>query len=254
MSGPSESSAPGSPDERRLELSDDLADGLREIVKRWNDRLTPERLSISEAYRQGRVSLVLYLKCSGSIGSGDFNTTRRGDLKNEVTPDALAVIKAHSENTSDGHDRNQQFVFIDNVEFVEDGEGTIASDIRVWPHDVNDKRSDVGRPTSVFWSPRDGSYHILPRFPEREPGVSGLSAVEGASGFPPEVVHRRVEIVNDVPDNQRGDARQSWGRDFERGFAGARIRLDPKAVEVTLGEGGESSMQILDVLVGPFDL
>ena len=110
MTGPLEPTSSDAFRERRLELFNDLADSLREIVKRWNDRLTPERLSIPEAYRKGRVSLVLYLKCSCGVRPGDFDTTGSGDFKNDIAPDAVAIIEAHSVDSRHRHDRNQQLV------------------------------------------------------------------------------------------------------------------------------------------------
>jgi hypothetical protein len=52
---------------RLLDCFHGARDQLRELIQRWDNRLTLERLSIAEQYREGRLAAVLKLELGGRL-------------------------------------------------------------------------------------------------------------------------------------------------------------------------------------------
>ena len=105
---------------RVLELLNDAADGIREIVQCWNDRLTPQRLVISEDYIKGGVSLVLYLESAVGVRPDIEGAPGGVDLEGDIVvgPIALTVLNAHTYNHNIRQNRNQKAAFVGHVQNV----------------------------------------------------------------------------------------------------------------------------------------
>jgi hypothetical protein len=145
---------------------------------------------------------------------------------------------------------NDQQMFICDVEVMETAKRVIPSSVRL--HVVDDG-GNYGRRRSLYKSTIDGRYHFISRIPERE-----LSVVDGlicpAGYFSGGEVETRSEVVNCVPEDERHTFGHRNRGTFKKALSGIRITLKFKTVEVTLEERIKNFVQVLDVLIGPFDL
>ena len=114
-----------------LECIHDARDQLGELIQRWDDRLTLERLSMAEQYSENRLSVTLNLNISGRKAcyvqySAIANSKSAVSERN--VPD-FCVDVADASNRCDGY---QEPVLIDNIKTVESAEGIIPSFVRLY--------------------------------------------------------------------------------------------------------------------------
>jgi hypothetical protein len=228
----------------------DARDELRELMERWDNSLTLEHLNILEKYRQGRLFIALHLNIAGYSGYACFSSeyAPHGVVSDLYVPDGH-LSKGQSK---DGHGRYNQMVFVNNVQMVESEQGIIPSS--VWLYDILDEGDNIGR-DSLYCSLSNGLYTFLPCLPKREIRVSRGSAAAQAHKLIGDVIETGAQVMDDIANNQ-GDFIRCLSGHFEHQgrFSCLRILLDVKTVSVRLSKCGEHVIELLDVLIGPFDL
>ena len=239
-----------------LEYDEDLRNKPRELMHRWDNRITLETLSIPKYYRKGRLALILELESDGLITHMHYSVLGDGKraighssrvLPSDVDPRGDMV------HVSDSNCRHQEHVFIQNVQTVQCKEDLIPSRVRVWSYHVSKQRNDIARVPQYSLTER--VYKFIPVLEELE-----LSPVSGSTSsefhdFVVGDVQSGSEIVNSVSDEQRHNAGNLFGglklKDLSSGI---RIFLEFRTANILLKEGIDSIVKINDVLIGPFDL
>lgn len=133
---------------------------LRQLMERWDNRLSTERLSFCEEYRKGRLTLVLKFKdrVGVDIGYAEFSAVR--DPDGTVVHMRTAEFERHAVEFGDRNDRNQQVMLVGDVQIVESPEGVIPSLVRL---DLVNYGADYSRGRHLHFSTLDGSFHFLSR-------------------------------------------------------------------------------------------
>lgn len=236
--------------ESLLKLSDNIRDGLREIVERGNARFAPKRAVTRKDYLTGKahiswgVSLVasgrryeLSFLVKAVEGAGDIDAW-------PPIPEAGGDSDLH--RTGDGND---QAVFIYEVQIMDCAQGRVPSWVRVQvSHDLH---SDwTGFPDILF----QPFFQIVSGPGKREMSVFDCLSLRARNGRD-EVIQSGSQIVDGVANNERELSRSgSPLRDVVAVSLCFEIRLLPDSVWVAAKEMGGLAFQVRDVAIRPLDL
>jgi len=235
---------------RLLDCLHDARNELRELMQHWDNRLTLENLSLAEQYREGRLSVALECKLAGHPHYIQFSALTDGER---------AIGERHHTSRSrdvrqgrDGNNRNTSEVFVGYVQTVQDPDGiTIPSFVRLY--DVPNQGNEIGT-SSLYFSALKGGYQFVAGLPHRELDVVGRT-VRVVHDFEGYVIKNRSQVVEGVSENGGNIYRQQLGLlKLQKVTSSLRILLDVKTAKVRLEEDVKLSLQLLDVLIGPFDL
>ena len=237
-------------DIRFLELLYDSRDVLLQIQERWDNRLGgAEVISFAEEYSKGRLSIVCYMELGGSGERIKFPTI--ADYKSRINDFIIVVIMcAHTSQLSDRNNWEQQPMLVNDVQMVKTPQGVIPS--FVWLNYIDDQVENV-LPGHLYFSTVDGFYNFTSSITDREIGIPVWDIPGHSNNLTGHNVQGGTQIVDDITNNQRN---LSWKRiGIEReDVVPSGIFVDMQTVEVSFKECSKTSLNLLDVLVGPFDL
>lgn len=222
----------------------DNSEGLsREAPKRRHYVNSLQRCSLAEGYLKSDLSVVLKLGLQSnnlSVGIGSC----QGDI--ESVDRSVFVLQFHAANSSYCKHWNEQKMFIVNVESAEGQNIPIPSLVRF--HFIDDK---VDERTGYFFSLQSG----LKVF-SRLLGKNGKFAVIGDSWQhpTPRDIKSAIEIVDCIAHNQCDIGAECAVSKAIVEELFPRVSVDVQAGAVSVRRGAESLVDILDVLIGPFDL
>jgi len=241
----------GKPD--ALEAIESAADEMRQISKRWQDRATVERHTVAENYAEGRLSLIcdLHILVPDTGVDGAAGRMEGPFRYHEVFCTAVFAV-----NVPDIHHvfpSDQQPVLILDVENVQSPEG-FSSASRVWLYPLHDVIDDCFGGL-LFQSSIDGDYKFVPRFVKGKLGEPVSTSQRRELHIANGKVESARKIVNRVPDDQKNVFRNSLiSTDLEKAISGLRIIIDQNTVRAAFVEVSGLQVEIIDVLIGPFDL
>lgn len=236
-----------------------LIDSYDKAAKEWHDISTRYRCTFAEDYCRGAIALVYQLKIS---------TVRRsehdwpGEERFGLGGKSLALFVLHHQ-TSDLINlrlRGKEPVLVRNVELVEMVEGfSLPSLVRLYFVKKFIRDPEEG---FEFQSVLDKSFQLSPVWIYRKPGpvfvfAGQVGAGDRLSPLPPSIVQSGVEIVQRVSEDESELIRQGCNRsDLDKLVSRFRIILDDDRVRTGIApeEGSRLSVEIRDVLVGPFNL
>lgn len=235
---------------------DSAANEMREIAQRWQNRLSAERHTIAENYAEGRLSLI----CDLNILAPDARVDRDARMNHCPLSDsevfASAIFTVDGPNVCNIFLRNQEPVLVFNVETVKSpNRFSYPSLVRLYRiHDEFEYQFGSPLPL-LFQSAIDGVYKFIPGRADRKVSVRVPSS--GCIEF--DVAHREIESTSEVVDRIADSEKHSvWGdlihADLKDAISSLRIVLDQNTVRVSLGEFSRLQVEVVDVLVGPFDL
>ena len=235
-----------------LECLDYARDELRELMQRWDDRLTAQGLSLVKAYVKGRCSVALYLDIGTGSERAYVNYSATTDDESTARERYTADPRIDVSECGNGRYRYQQSVLIRNVETVKCVDGVIPSFVRLYG--IDDQIDDVG-PGDLYLSAIYGVHKFLPRISKRKVRPS----IRGSSGerydLASQEIESRTQIVDRVPDNERNFAWHGLGLlELDNVLARVEIFLNAETAEVRIQEIGEHPIKLVDMLIGPFDL
>ena len=233
-----------------LNCLDGARDELRQLMQRWDNRLTLERLTFAERYREGRLAVALELEFAGHRQHIYF--TACVDSKGAIGECRRSCTTVDVRQRGNADNRRQPEMFVTDIQAVQDEDGiTIPSLVRLY--DVEDQSNDIGA-SHLYLSAIKGGFQFLPVGTDWELDV--FRAAPGAfDEFDRHVVKHGAKVMEDVAKPQL-DFIGYWLRHCERQDVNARIRivLDRQTVRIRLQEFGELPIKLVDVLIGPFDL
>jgi hypothetical protein len=232
-----------------------IAGELRQLMERWNNRLTPKGLAVLKEYIEGRLKIALELEISGQVvGYTYLSVAINQDRTLLHDEGAVGSVEAQvNESASGAVDRRDEHVLVNNVGIVQCAQGLIPS-IAEGPYFINQHK---GHPTpdSLFKSTMNGVYKFLPIVSKRQTIPSGGHM----SSLSDHVTHQNVqgcsEIVNSVPNDQGNLPRWRLSDlDYKLILSGISIFLDRESAKVSLEVIHDQRVKVADVLLGPFDL
>jgi hypothetical protein len=195
-----------------------------ELVERFKNGLTLERRSWSEAYAQGRMSLVVYLNWPKECLGGRKPISGR---KPKVGALSALIFHFHSESMGLVNCRQNQAMLVDTIKLRKLPQPKLTSAVRLYV--VDNERCEGGEGRfyrSVAWALR---YYVVPRFAEWQG-----DPVHAGNGDD-DVVESGSQIVNGIPDYQRN---AGWelcsGDDLDTLCSGLEIILDDQSCEVRI--------------------
>lgn len=233
---------------RFLNCLHDAHDELSQLVQRWNAGFSLKR-SLVEQYREHRLSVVQKFKCGRRFQYAEFSSA--DDFEG-------AIIKGHtaspSVDMSEGYNRHhwyQQQMFVSDVQIVQGAEGIIPSLVRL---DLVEDCGDDILARNLYLSTIDGRFHFLSRLANGKLDVVGRATCT-ADDFAGHEIEGGSKVVQCIANDQ-GQAFGQWcdNAELQRVLTGSRIFLDAESVKVSLNEGVQFGIQLVDVLIGPFDL
>jgi hypothetical protein len=212
-----------------------------ELVERFKNGIALERCSWSEAYAQGRLSLVMYFKWPEKRLGG-----RKPIADCEPGGKAVAalVFKFCAEQMGLIGRRQNQAMLVDTIKLGKLPQPKLTSMVRLYL--VNDERREV-RDGVFYRSVMCGlQYYVVPRFAHRQ------GHPVNAGNCDHDVVERGSQVMNRISDNQR-DA--GWklcnADDLDALCAGVEIILNGQSCEVRIQKGAVLFDKLVDVALGP---
>src|SRR5262245_19063234 len=142
-----------------FETLDRLKGEFGELVERFKNRVTLERCSWSEAYAQGRISLVLYFNWPNERLGG---RKLLGGREPNVGARSALVFHFHSESMGLVNCRQDQAMLVDTIKLRKLPQPKLTSVVRLYLVDNERCEGGEGR---LYRSVMCGlRYYVLPRF------------------------------------------------------------------------------------------
>jgi len=147
--------------------------------------------------------------------------------------------------------RNQEFVFVHDVELVKVVEEfSVSSTVRLYDVQKSVCYSDDGL---LLFSLTEERYKMVTIDTNRKVLFEPFSGI-ATDNFPPRKIKSTSEVVESVSDDKSEAVWHGLSRrDLNRIISGFSIRLDGDRVTTTLEEFSAAPIKIADVLVGPFE-
>jgi hypothetical protein len=230
-------------------------DEMRDLMKRWNERLTVGEFSLADKYIEGRLYLTFELRAGGKLFRAHFG--RVGEVS-RVFP--LADHVPHVErDPSHGIHRKKHPVLIDNIEFVKNAQGRIPS--VAWIYEIDE---NLAQPLSIGSSDSCGVlqfsiinsvYEVLPIPTDREVEFFDERVrIEGKNGADPSMIEGASQIMDGIAEQQINACRDLLAHltlDLDHSDAG--ILLGADSIHISIGVGSDLPTQITNIFIGPLD-
>jgi hypothetical protein len=226
-----------------LESLDESLDKFRELMKRWNERLTFGSLKMDKRFEAGNLRILIPFR--------EVHGFKRGIIVLEpvVPVESIAV----AENV--GTNCYQSPVLVDVVRFMKSPERIIPASVRL---EFIDELHSSWFNESLYFSTSEG-FITLERFANRERNLSQNCVACVGIGDQSKVVHHMVEGASEVLQNVPGNGKHIEVDDREF----SEVRLALSKFRILLGDSNmsvgvpvslRSRFEFSEVLFGPFDL
>lgn len=222
---------------------------LAQFGNNWQTRYPEDRLTNAENYRQGRHALVYHLHFAAMPKVDTSGVSSAEVFRPDFELNAIAVLTSNRLNPADLYLRDQEPVFVGNVEVMY-GVDRIAvpSLIRLYLVEEFPAYCDEG---CLFWSAIDELCKMLSGWEDRKVNFSFYEGV-GSGQLKPGEIESRREIVDSIAKDQGKIVGDRFCRnDLERFAAGFRVSLHNDAVDTAFAELPDAEVKIVDVLFGP---
>ncbi len=234
---------------RSLQDSNDLANLRVEAKQRRDDLLTLRQCSLSERYLESELSVVLDLTVQGNSRSVGAGTNQHYGVSGNLP---IFMLQFHALNPNDREHRDQEVVFVVNVESVKGVKIVVPSLVTFHALYHEHKKGGVAR---YFSLTRERRFKVLPCGVNRKLGfVAKHSRVKPLDNVAPCEIKSALEIVDCVTNNEsdiRSEVAVSKAVVEE---LLPRLSIEVQAGAVCVQRSAESLVDIRDVLIGPLDL
>jgi hypothetical protein len=247
------------------EWIDNARNQLAELGQCWKERFTMKNRLLSKRYIDGELRLHLHMKlrlertelCAiykvAVLGSGGHpQRNSHGWVSSEVgmtTPREAPEIQAQClEGTEHG---NQESVFVSDVHLVDLPESFVCTSLVRF--DLLEKLHSLC-PKAVFHSLNFGFIGLgVPL--DREVVLIAQTGVTGLKETSDDVIEGRPQVVEDVANHGSPlGIRIPVDVDGRNALAGIQITIGKEDIRVAASEFDQLGLQLIDVMVGPFDL
>lgn len=233
-----------------LEGSNDTQSLSRKADQCRNDFEIVSRCSLSERYLKSDLSVILELASKHNSRSIDV---RSGDGYCEMVNRPIWVLQLDAINSHDGEDRDQEMMFVVNVEVVDGTNIVVPTFVRF--HALY-QEIEQGRTGRYFSCLRERRFKMLPIVSDDEFSALGTESIrtQDSDGFSISDIESTLEIMNCIANHQGNVRAQLAISKAVINELLPRISVDVHGGSVCVRRGEESLVDISDVLVGPFDL
>ena len=229
----------------------DLDDLLRVHGQRLRIQKVIGERSIVEDYRQGNLSLILDVVADAHRDIPWW--LLQGAPGTPVSLDFTSLILCFNAiKRSVVNSREQEAVFISDVEAMDRPDGKIPSFVRLYLGRDDPEKVSTGR---VYFSPMKRRLELIRGLINWELGErADCLGGNPLNGFEPRIIESALQIVNSVPEHQC---------DVSKGFPVSEVMLndfipglwiDLHRSYVGVWQNAHSCVNIRNVLIGPFDL
>lgn len=239
-----------------LELFDEAFDFVLERRERRNDRLSWNTVNFAKEYVRGRMDAVICInaKSARNLEASNSTNLHRPNV-DRITLDALTGRRVDQEHvtklgkTQDGGERGMLVRVVERVDGVEPFPVTRWVD-----REVNEEV--LRRLNGCYRSTRTG-FKIYPRPADGQLGFAVLCSAVYPDEFPHQVIHDAAQIVDGIPEKQREVGPQrpvlyDFDPDAPSVPAILTLGLNARTVWARVDERSKGSIEITDVLLGPF--
>jgi hypothetical protein len=277
---PSESQRlPSAQEPNFVQSSDEVANKVRRLIEKWNDRLTFDNLRLSERYLKGEIHILI---CFRYGDSGEFVATIQREFSERLSvkearqfsggvfifnPETVFISRdcfwRHTMGRITKSDCKQKMMLVDNVEAVDMPQNCATSSL-VWFENLNS--FDRVWPKSLYYSRRlgfifRGSLQLCSKISE----VASNGKVQFSEGMamplranPGQTIYEMVKSAPQTMNSVAGDE----GRPIGNGECGGKIPNALSRLKVILtandigffNESKRSFLEVTNVFFGPFDL
>ena len=237
-------------DQEGLKLADNAVNEVRHLIERFKNRLTSDNLRLSERYIQSQLKpLVCIRMICGCGNSHDLVIGLQRLLDDEIKPncsDSSINAKGTRSNCC-GYDEP---VFIGAVELVDIPERIVATNVCLYCK----QHFFAANAHLVYFSLTNGRCVLLGTLADREVGVPIRATASSFNELTGKMVERAPHVVDGIADCQcnfvwdgvNAGNIQSYVRNLT-------VLLDAKRIGLRIAEGADSTIQVSDVLFGPFN-
>ena len=216
----------------------------------WRTLYPQDRLTYAENYRQGRLALVYHLHIAVTPKVNDGGVPSAEVPRPDSELNAIAAFTSNRFNPADLYLRDQEPVFVGNVEVMYGVQGIpVPSLVRLYLVEEFPAYCDEG---CLFWSLPDKLFKMRSVWVDRKLDVLFYEGV-GSGQLEPCQIESGGEIMHGIAKDQGEVGGNHFCRsDFERFTAGFRVSLHDDAVDTAFAELPEAEVKIVDVLFGSF--
>lgn len=237
--------------ERALERANNQRHLTAERIKRSNAWFTRKRTATRKDYLAGKAHLCW--DCSFVALGHRYELSfvaRRADHAGEVGVGKVVPASRRDGDLDSAGDRQDQLVFVGEVEFVDRVEGAVPS--LVWlgvPHELHSDRPALSNPSlqplfQIGFTVHDWEAGVVERFPV------------GSGAFRDEVIEGGTQVMDRVVDDQRQVASREWVTvvNTETVAITFEVRLEPDLLWMSSKEASGRHVKLGDVAFRPLDL
>jgi hypothetical protein len=247
--------------QNRSEQRDGLLRQTREMMERWEKRITFDNPALAERYDEAELRLVIELL----IGHSSLDPIKLLAIferlpicdfeRNRDAWNNRSVRRCpRREGSDDGRvvhcDCEQQSVFVSDIETVKTPEVGIPTFVRL---EISDDLDCVLRDASLYLGQAAG-FKFVPAVEDWEAVSFAGRLVVGKDELPDEQIERGSEVVNRVAKDSAHAVRGlcPYRRAIDN-VSRVRFLLTDRFVGIRLQEPLDRGVELVDVLVGPFD-
>jgi hypothetical protein len=251
--------------EQVTKAEDDGIDQIRQLTKRWENRLTLHNLRITERYLKGESRIIVVLRAPNLLTDTEkfCAIIERPSILRGLQQDALLEFRGQEsrretfgnvdhDSSMGGSDNKEQTMFVGIVKFIEAPE--FLSPAAVWVERADSVFSFLGH--SLYFSFKYG-FVLCGSLGNGKPSntVSGLVPV-GQDKVPSKMIEGSSEILQDVPNNSREviGERRAFAK-LKNQISSFRLVLSENWIwcGAPSEEEMDTPIELSDVMFGPFD-
>jgi len=239
--------------EEQLENLNRARDFFGDPMQRWNDRISPERISLLEEYRSGRLAFILHYDSLQSLFESDTRGIAHKVQSFSDQGSRFLILKAHVTKLHKLQKWDKHLMLVPNVENVERPQPSIPT--LVGFNSVEHERGDWNSDLLLFHSAIYKTYKLVPSIEYWKTRVTSDCSAALQNHSAPKMVEGRTKIVQTIANGESQVIEGEQGFvDIETDEIRASIILNSHTVKVTLGEFASQQFCLLDVLLGPLNL
>lgn len=231
------------------EQFDRKSDVILHALEALEDGISSKNLRISERYIRSEINIAVRCRVSIFGKPQDFMADFYALPRTEINQSNFGILEPKAvERTSHGY---QEAMLVNTVNLMDVPQGLVVSRLRL------DAFEDWLRPRmdALYFSLANGRTVLLSGLADREIGISIRNSSTGFDQLPCEMIESASEVVDTISQNERNLRWNCLHALYnDANVFNLRVRLWSQRVEVTVEEGCDSSLEITDVMFGPFNL
>lgn len=219
-------------------------DGFRQLMQRWNNRLTFKDLVFPEKYLEERFSFVLYDEGAGN-SMHYVQVSATPNAKRASFHGNRAKLERNIPQFRNSKCGNQELVLIEDIHGVQGPQNSIPSLVGFYYVDNDCDKIDA---SNLYWSPINGCYKFLPAFSEGKVNVVGKFPGYLEYDLGGNEVEGRSQVMQRIAQDE-GDFLKGWRGEFVLNGLCFGVYCKGSGIDALFN----GVIKFSNVLIGPFD-